>query len=77
MLTNVFTNGNSQAVRIPAEYRISQDEIVIQKVGSSLILFPKEDMWSIFQRGINGFADDFAVDRQQPAPQNRAAFGEV
>jgi antitoxin VapB len=77
MMTKVFTNGNSQAVRIPAEYRVNEDEMVIQKVGSALILFPKEDAWDVFQRGIDRFSDDFLIARQQPAPQARDAFSEA
>jgi antitoxin VapB len=77
MMTKVFTNGNSQAVRIPAEYRVNEDEMVIQKVGSTLILFPKEDIWNVFQRGINRFSDNFLIARQTPAPQTRDAFDEA
>jgi antitoxin VapB len=76
-MTKVFTNGNSQAVRIPAEYRINADEVVIQRVGSTLVLFPKEDAWSVFQRGIDGFSADFTVDRQQPAVPARATIDEA
>jgi antitoxin VapB len=77
LTTKVFTNGNSQAVRIPAEYRINEDEILIQRVGSTLLLLPKEDVWKAFQHGINSFSDDFMPNRRQPAPQERAAFDEV
>ncbi|MDR1605464.1 MAG: antitoxin [Gracilibacteraceae bacterium] len=71
-MTKVFNNGNSQAVRIPVEYRITDDELLIQKVGSTLILLPKDDVWEVFQRGVDGFTDDFLSERRQPKPQDRA-----
>jgi antitoxin VapB len=76
-MTKVFNNGNSQAVRIPAEYRVPEDEMLIRKVGSTLILLPKDDVWSVFRRGVDGFTDDFLLERQQPEPQDRAVFEEA
>jgi antitoxin VapB len=75
--TKIFNNGNSQAVRIPAEYRVAGDELLIQKIGSTLILLPKDDVWAVFQRGVDGFTDDFMPERRQPKPQDRAVLEEV
>jgi antitoxin VapB len=38
----VFVSGNSQAVRLPKEYRLDVDEVVITRVGRRLILEPVE-----------------------------------
>ena len=38
----LFQNGRSQAVRLPKEYNFSGTEVLIQKVGASVILFPKD-----------------------------------
>jgi antitoxin VapB len=40
MLTKVFTSGNSQAVRIPKEFKLEQDEVEIIKRGNELIIKP-------------------------------------
>ncbi|MEM7736425.1 MAG: type II toxin-antitoxin system VapB family antitoxin [Deinococcota bacterium] len=40
MITKVFQSGNSQAVRIPKEFRLEQDEVEIIKRGDELILRP-------------------------------------
>ncbi|MDR1539077.1 MAG: AbrB/MazE/SpoVT family DNA-binding domain-containing protein [Clostridiales bacterium] len=69
----MFNNGNSQAVRIPAVYRISDEEVLIQKIGGTLFLLPKDDVWIAFQRGVDGFFDDFALERQEPTLQTRGA----
>lgn len=37
----IFTNGNSQAVRLPKDYRFNDDEVIIKKVGSAIVLIPK------------------------------------
>ncbi|NJN47079.1 MAG: AbrB/MazE/SpoVT family DNA-binding domain-containing protein [Candidatus Competibacteraceae bacterium] len=37
----IFTNGNSQAVRLPKEYRFQDDEVIIKKVGGVVMLIPK------------------------------------
>lgn len=60
MLTaKLFANGSSQAVRLPKEVRFSGTEVYVQKVGSSLMLVPKDKAWETFLEGINEFTDDY------------------
>jgi antitoxin VapB len=72
-LTRVFNNGNSQAIRIPKEYRFDQEEVCINKVGSAIIIFPKKDRFSVLMESINEFTPDFlATGRSaQALPQER------
>ena len=67
MLTaKLFTNGSSQAVRLPKEFRFNGTEVYVQKVGSSVMLVPKDKVWETFMEGINEFSDDYlekAVER--------------
>lgn len=58
----LFVNGQSQAVRLPKEYRFSGNEVYIQKVGNAVMLFPKERAWEIFLNGLNSFTEDFFAD---------------
>ncbi len=68
----LFLNGRSQAVRLPKEYNFSGKDVFIQKVGGSVILFPKDRVWETFLEGLNGFTDDFmAGEREQPEMQDR------
>ena len=68
----VFKSGNSQAIRLPKEYRLNSDEIGIKKVGRSIVLFPKDNVYETFLEGINGFTDDFmAGGRDAWAVQER------
>jgi antitoxin VapB len=76
--TTVFRSGNSQAVRIPLEYRIDESELLIQKIGSTLVLLPLQDVWIAFQRGIDGFTEDFlSGGREQPKQQERPEMFEA
>lgn len=38
----VFRSGNSQAVRLPKEFRVSDDEVFIKKSGGLIVLIPKK-----------------------------------
>lgn len=55
----IFENGRSQAVRLPREFRFSENEVYIQKLGDVVMLYPKDSVADIFLEGINGFSDDF------------------
>jgi len=68
----LFRNGRSQAVRLPKECNFHGTDVLIQKVGDSVILFPKNKKWETFLRGLHGFTDDFmAKGREQPEMQER------
>jgi antitoxin VapB len=42
----IFRSGNSQAVRLPKEFRVSDDEVFIKKAGDTIMLIPKKgDRW--------------------------------
>jgi antitoxin VapB len=70
--TRVFKSGNSQAIRIPKEYQVDEEELIINKVGNTLILFPKNDPWELFKKSLTEFTDDyFREGRNQPKIQKR------
>ncbi len=59
MKTAVFKNGNSQAVRIPKEMRISAKTVDIIKEGDDKIVIhihPKNP-WDLFREGIKELQD--------------------
>ena len=68
----LFTNGRSQAVRLPKEFQFSGKEVLIQKVGDAVILLPHNKSWEVFLHGLNNFTDDFMKNgRAQGANQVR------
>ena len=62
----LFTNGRSQAVRLPKEFRFKSDEVAISKVGDAVILYPVDQGWDILRRGLALFTDDFMAERNEP-----------
>jgi len=72
MSSKVFTSGNSQAIRLPKEFQVEDKELFIQRVGKSIILFPKENPWENFENSLTEFTSDFMRDgRNQPEMQKR------
>ena len=72
----LFQNGKSQAVRLPREYRFEGKEVLIKKIGESVILIPKKDYWVELFASLDNFSEDFMNDRNQPSVQKRTAIFE-
>lgn len=62
----LFKNGQSQAVRLPKEFRMAGNEVYIQKQGDMIILLPKEKSWEPLFESLNHFEKDFRIERNQP-----------
>lgn len=67
----LFVNDNRQAVRLPDEYRFQGNEVVIRRLGNAVVLLPKDDPWQVMFDALADFPADFALSRDQPAPQER------
>ena len=61
-IAKVFTNGRSQAVRIPKEYRFDVDELYINKIGETVVLTPVSALAEAFDNGIKMLSEDFLAD---------------
>lgn len=79
--SRVFNNGNSQAVRIPAELRLDTDLVQISRnEQGDLIIHPlREARGKALLQALEGFDDDFITaleaDRGPLTPmQDREAF---
>lgn len=58
----VFTNGGSQAVRLPKDFRFNTDEVDVNRIGEIVILVPKESRWAGLLQSLDMFTDDFMED---------------
>jgi antitoxin VapB len=68
----IFQNGQSQAVRIPKEFRLIGSEVYIKKQGDSIVLTPIGDNpWQQLFDSFQQFSDDFMPTRSQPTQQDR------
>lgn len=55
----LFMNGGSQAVRLPKGYRFEGDEVMIKKIGRTVMLYPVRDPLDGMLEALEGFSDDF------------------
>lgn len=67
----LFQNGQSQAVRLPKEFRFEGDRVFIKRVGEAVVLLPHQASWQTLFDSLARFSDDFMADRQQPGAQER------
>lgn len=65
----IFENGRSQAVRLPKEYRFSEDEVFVNKIGEIVMLIPKSLKWNGLLNGMNMFSDDFMANGREEQPE--------
>ena len=71
----LFQNGNSQAVRLPKQFRIRGTEVRIFKRGNQVILEPIETTWDALFDSLSEFPEDFMRNgRKQPGMQKRESF---
>jgi antitoxin VapB len=70
----LFQNGQSQAVRLPKEYRFQGDQVYIRRLGDAVILLPYRDPWNTLIASLDLFSDDFMEEREQPTQQEREGF---
>ncbi|MBB3916103.1 antitoxin [Rhizobium fabae] len=72
----VFQSGNSQAVRLPKEFRFDVDQVEVTREGDAVILRPRADRgvrWASLRSALErGLSDDFLAEgREQPEDQER------
>lgn len=72
----VFKSGNSQAVRLPKEFRFEVEEVEITREGDAIVLRPASnaaDPWANLKKALErGVSDDFMSEgREQPDEQIR------
>lgn len=62
----LFQNGQSQAVRLPKEYRFKGDRVAIKRIGNAVVLLPLDNPWQVLEAGLKRFTPDFMSTRRQP-----------
>ena len=67
----LFQNGQSQAVRLPKEFKLEGSEVYIKRVGRGLLLMPKDDPWASLLGSLEKFSEDFLEERIQPPLESR------
>ena len=67
----LFLNGQSQAVRLPKEYRFQGDRVYLKRVGNAVVLLPYEAPWQTLLDSLDHFSADFMDECEQPPKQKR------
>ncbi|MBQ8110451.1 MAG: AbrB/MazE/SpoVT family DNA-binding domain-containing protein [Clostridia bacterium] len=67
-VAKIFSNGGSQAVRLPKNCRFDQDEVLVNRIGNVVILMPKNDPWAPMMQSLDMFTDDFLADGIEDLP---------
>ncbi len=71
----IFMNGNSQAVRLPKEFRLEGDEVVVKKIGDTIVLMPKRYSYTALKASLDQLDPDFQIERDQPTEHQERDFG--
>ncbi|WP_109078294.1 antitoxin [Aggregatibacter kilianii] len=75
MLAKVFQSGNSQAVRIPVDFRFDVDTVeIFRQENGDVVLRPVKNNETHFLALFDGFDEDFISaleDRDSTPPQER------
>ena len=62
----LFKNGDSQAIRLPKEFRFKGKEVYIRREGNNIILTPIDDAVDRLWNSLSLFSKDFKIERNQP-----------
>lgn len=64
----VFTNGGSQAVRLPKTCRFKEREVMVKRIGNAVLLMQKDDPWASMLAGLELFTDDYLGQELEDLP---------
>ena len=65
----IFKHGNSQAVRLPKEFRFEGEEVVIKRSGAGVLLLPSKLSYEQIMSVLGRFKGQ--MERDQPKDQKR------
>jgi antitoxin VapB len=65
----VFKHGNSQAVRLPKEFRFDETEVLISRLGAGVLLLPRKITYERVMAVVGRFKGK--IERSQPKDQKR------
>jgi len=67
----LFSNGRSQAVRLPKDCRFEGTEVFVKRHGGMVLLIPKAAPWASLLESLEHFTPDFMTRRRQPVQSRR------
>ncbi len=70
-IAKLFQNGQSQAVRLPKDFRFEGTEVFAKKSRNTVVLISKDNPWDSLFQSLDHFSEDFMAERNQPKLQKR------
>ncbi len=70
----LFTNGRSQAVRLPKAFRLPGDKVLIQQIPEGILLQPTTPDLTAWLADVQGKAKNFPRRPAQPKAQKRSGL---
>lgn len=67
----LFINGNSQAVRLPKEFRFKGKEVLVKKTRKGVLLMSVRETSDKWFKNLDNFTPDWMTERNQPLMQKR------
>lgn len=65
----IFTNGDSQAVRLPKNCRFEDDEVLVNRIGNIVFLILDNDPWQSLLLGQSLFTNDCFAESIPQLPE--------
>ena len=65
-MTRAFMSGQGQAVRIPKEYSLPDEDLFVNRVGNTIMLTPVSKLRETFFQSLGMFTDDFMKGGRPP-----------
>ena len=70
-VAKIFKNGQSQAVRLPKEFRLEGKQVFVNRIGNVIVLIPEKNSWEPLLSSLGKFSLDFMCQRNQPPAQQK------
>jgi antitoxin VapB len=70
----LFPNGQSQAVRLPKEYRFDGDRVYIRRLGGAVVLLPYQEPWQVLFDSLDQFSADYAAEATSSIRDNTSSW---
>ena len=67
----IFQHGNSQAVRLPKEFRFDEDEVVVKRHAGGVLLLPRRYVFDDLMSVMQNFQGDIERPKELPAQKRR------
>ena len=69
-VAKVFSEGETQLIALPKNFRFDDEEVFINRVGDAVILLPKEKSLAGTLTALELFTEDFMSDTQNKVSSN-------